>query len=176
MLMIFHCSLQLVSDQVKNYTRSQDLEKFLEFHHQGPVTFLKVVSEPVLARVYRLSRDLTDHHVLVVKVTTKHLGSITSWALYLLLHDVRLVFSEPVKKVVDNVCLEDFNSFSVSHLLCVSLHLNIESKDAGIFLLMLQHGAGSHHVFPNDWADTHPGIWDLAGLQELKQGLQASKS
>ena len=42
----------------KNYTRSQDLEKFLEFHHQGPVTFLKVVSEPVLARVYRLSRDL----------------------------------------------------------------------------------------------------------------------
>ena len=43
---------------VKNYTRSQDLKKFLEFHHQGPVTFLKVVSEPVLARVYRLSRDL----------------------------------------------------------------------------------------------------------------------
>merc|ERR1719323_16263 len=67
----------------KNYTRSQDLEKFLEFHHQGPITFLKVVSEPILARVYRLSRDLTDHHVLVVKVTTKHLGSITSWALYL---------------------------------------------------------------------------------------------
>ena len=26
---------------------------------------------------------LTDHHVLVVKMTTKHLGSITSWALYL---------------------------------------------------------------------------------------------
>ena len=26
---------------------------------------------------------LTDHHVLVVKMTTKHLGSITSRALYL---------------------------------------------------------------------------------------------
>ena len=74
-------------------------------------------------------------------------------------------------------------------------HLNIESKDAGIFLLMLQHGTSSHHVFPNDWTNAHPGIScerkideieyfcndrfhsrDLAGLQELKQGLQASKS
>ena len=73
---------------------SQDFKKLLEFHHQSPVTFLKVVSEPILASIYGLSRNLegrymilkkqefaphlADHHVLFVKMSTKHFGSVAS--------------------------------------------------------------------------------------------------
>ena len=37
---------------------SQDFKELLKFHHQSPVTFLKVISEPVLASIYGLSRNL----------------------------------------------------------------------------------------------------------------------
>ena len=83
--------------------------------------------------------------------------------------------------MVDDVRLEDSHSFSVCHLLSVSFHLlnytshknvhqlidkiqvylsnlDVKSEDASIFLLMLEHGAGPHHILPHNWPDTHPSI------------------
>ena len=42
---------------------SQDFKEFLQFHHQSPVTFLKVVSEPILASIYGLSGNLEGKYL-----------------------------------------------------------------------------------------------------------------
>ena len=105
MLLIFHCSLQLVLDQVKITQDHRISKSFLSSTIKAQSLFWRsslnqslhasIDSREIWKKMCILvlnmkdflhclyAAHLTDHHVLIVKVTTKHLWSITSWALYL---------------------------------------------------------------------------------------------
>ena len=141
MLLIFHCSLQLVLDQVKITQDHRISKSFLSSTIKAQSLFWRsslnqslhasIDSREIWKKMCILvlnmkdflhclyAAHLTDHHVLVVKMTTKHLGSITSWALYLytnLKHISEQWLHQRFKALHDQMSLPPLLSWLKAHL------------------------------------------------------------